>query len=465
MQRRERNEYEGGMTQGKIGKQLLLFFFPILLGTFFQQLYNTVDAMIVGKAVGKEALAAVGGATGNLINLLVGFFVGVSSGATVVLSQSYGARDAMRVRKTVHTAVDMALVFGALLTGLGLVLSPQMLRLMQTPSDVLPYATSYLRIYFLGMIPQMIFNMGSGLLRAVGDSRRPLFFLMTAALTNIILDVILVIGADMGVDGAAIATVVSQVAAAGLVIATLIRTPGSMHLSARYMKPDGVILGRIVRIGLPAGLQSVMYSISNVMIQTAVNGFHTDVLAGWTAYGKLDGLFWMMVNAFGVAMTTFSGQNFGAGNDERLKKGVRVCLLQTFCATILMSTVLYFAGPLLYRLFTSDPAVIEKGMEVLHFLTPFYCTYICVEVLSGAIRGSGDSLVPTLFTLFGVCLVRVGWLLFYLPHHRTLQTVLWSYPITWILTSCLFIFYYTHGGWLRRQQAIRDGKQAMAGDQ
>ena len=241
---RARNEVQTGMIEGAIGRQLLLFFFPILLGTFFQQLYNTVDAMIVGKAVGKEALAAVGGATGTLINLLVGFFVGISSGATVVLSQCYGARDQRSVRKTVHTSVVMAVVFGAILTTLGLLLSRQMLLMMKTPSDVLPHAVSYLRIYFLGMIPQMIFNMGSGLLRAVGDSRRPLYFLMTAALTNIVLDVILVIGADMGVRGAAIATVISQMAAGGLVLATLIRSPGSMHLSVRELKPWLLILNQ-----------------------------------------------------------------------------------------------------------------------------------------------------------------------------------------------------------------------------
>ena len=453
---RARNEVQTGMIEGAIGRQLLLFFFPILLGTFFQQLYNTVDAMIVGKAVGKEALAAVGGATGTLINLLVGFFVGISSGATVVLSQCYGARDQRSVRKTVHTSVVMAVVFGAILTTLGLLLSRQMLLMMKTPSDVLPHAVSYLRIYFLGMIPQMIFNMGSGLLRAVGDSRRPLYFLMTAALTNIILDVILVIGADMGVRGAAIATVISQMAAGGLVLATLIRSPGSMHLSVRELKPDTGILVRIVRIGLPAGLQSVMYSVSNVLIQSAVNGFDTDVLAGWTAYGKIDGLFWMMINAFGVAMTTFSGQNFGAGQYERLKKGVRICLAQSAVASVLMSLLLLIFGPVLYTLFTNDPVVMQQGMDILRFLVPFWVTYVCVEVLSGAVRGSGDSLIPTMLTLFGVCLVRVAWILFYLPGHHTMRTVLVSYPMTWVLTSVLFILYYRYGGWLKRRIAAQE---------
>lgn len=443
-------EDEGGITDGVIWKQLLLFFFPILLGTFFQQLYNTVDAMIVGQGVGKEALAAVGGATGTLINLLVGFFVGVSSGATVIISQYFGARDEQKVSRAVHTAAAMALLFGGLLTVVGIWLAPDMLRWMDTPDNVLPHALPYLRIYFAGMIPSLIYNIGSGVLRAVGDSTRPLIFLIVACLTNIVLDVLFVLGFHMGVAGAALATIISQAVSAVLVVVTLLRSETMFRLHPRRIRFHGEMVKRTLQIGLPAGLQSVMYSISNVLIQRAVNGFDTNVLAGWTAYSKIDCLFWMMVSAFGIAITTFVGQNFGAGLMDRVKKSVRVCMGMTFGTTVVMSLVLYFGGSLFYRLFTPDEAVIDEGMKILRLLVPTYVTYISIEILSGAVRGAGDSLIPTLMTLFGVCLLRVAWLAVALPKWPTMTTVLLAYPITWVITSLLFIVYYWKGGWLKR---------------
>lgn len=443
-------EDEGGITGGVIWKQLLLFFFPILLGTFFQQLYNTVDAMIVGQGVGKEALAAVGGATGTLINLLVGFFVGVSSGATVIISQYFGARDGQKVSRAVHTAAAMALLFGGLLMVVGIWLAPDMLRWMDTPDTVMPHALPYLRIYFAGMIPSLIYNIGSGVLRAVGDSKRPLLFLIVACLTNIVLDMLFVLGFHMGVAGAALATIISQAVSAVLVVVTLLRSETMFRLYPRRIRFHGEMVRHIVQIGLPAGLQSVMYSISNVLIQRAVNGFDTNVLAGWTAYSKIDCLFWMMVSAFGIAITTFVGQNFGAGLMDRVKKSVRVCMGMTLGTTVVMSLVLYFGGSLFYRLFTPDEAVIDEGMKILRLLVPTYVTYISIEILSGAVRGAGDSLIPTLMTLFGVCLLRVAWLAVALPQWPTMTTVLLAYPITWVITSLLFIVYYLRGGWLKR---------------
>lgn len=447
--RREAIE-ENAITQGVIWKQLLIFFFPILLGSFFQQMYNTADAMIVGKFVGKEALAAVGGATGSLINLIVGFFVGLSSGATVILSQFYGARRHQEVADTVHTAAAMALIFGAFLMVAGYLLSPTMLRWMGTPEDIFDNAVTYIRIYFLGIIPSLIYNIGSGMLRAVGDSRRPLFFLMAACLTNIVLDVILVMGCEMGVAGAAWATITSQTVSAVLVVLTLLRSQASYRLHVRKIRIHFRLLNSILHIGLPAGLQSVMYSLSNVIIQSSVNAFGTDVLAAWTAYGKLDGLFWMIVSAFGVSITTFVGQNFGARQYDRVRKSVKVCLGMAFGATIVLSTLYLLVGQYLYRLFASDPVVIAHGMDILRLLVPTYVLYLCIEVISGAVRGAGDSLIPTLITLCGVCLVRVVWLLFIAPGIGTLQAVLVSYPITWGLTSLLFVLYYWKGGWLQR---------------
>ena len=439
-----------GITEGVIWKNLLVFFFPILLGTLFQQMYNTVDAIIVGKFVGKEALAAVGGATGTLINLIVGFFVGLSSGATVILSQFYGARDAQRVSQTVHTAAAMALAGGAIIMGLGIAFSPALLSWMGTPADVLPHAVSYIRVYFAGMIPSLIYNIGSGLLRAVGDSRRPLYFLIAACVTNIFLDILLVLGFEMGVAGAALATILSQAVSAVLVVYTLTRSTLSYRLTLSKIRFHGRLLGDIVRIGLPAGLQSVMYSISNVIIQAAVNGFGTDIVAAYTAYGKLDGFFWMTLNAFGISITTFVGQNFGARRFDRVRRSIWVCLGMTCGASVALSCVLLLLGRPLYHLFTDDAAVVEYGMQMLWQLAPVYITYVCVEILSGALRGVGDSLVPTLFTLFGVCVVRMIWVLWLVPRHHTLYVLLLSYPVTWLLTSALFIAYVLLSGWLSR---------------
>ena len=333
-----------GITEGVIWKQLLKFFFPILLGTFFQQLYNTADAIIVGKFVGKEALAAVGGGTGTLINLIVGFFVGLSSGATVILSQFYGARNHQQASRTVHTAIAMAIYGGILLMIVGMLASPVILRWMSTPEDVFDLAVTYTRIYFCGMIPSLIYNIGSGVLRAVGDSRRPLYFLIVSCMVNIVLDVALVLGFEMGVAGAALATILSQLCSAVLVILTLLRSPHPLHLSFKQIRLHGDLLGRVVRIGLPAGLQSVMYSLSNLVIQAAINGFGTNLMAGYTAYSKMDGLFWMTINAFGVSITTFVGMNFGAARFDRVKKSVRVCLMMAAGGTLALSGFLLLLG-------------------------------------------------------------------------------------------------------------------------
>ena len=439
-----------GIVEGVIWKQLLLFFFPIVLGTFFQQLYNTADAIIVGKVVGKEALAAVGGTTGTLISLLVGFFVVVSSGASVIIAQLYGARRAEDVSRAVHTTIALALVSGALLMAVGLSCAQSILRLMGTPQEVLVYAVPYIRVYFLGMIPQMLYNIGSGVLRAVGDSRRPMVFLICAALTNIVLDVLLVVGLDMGVLGAAIATVMSQVVSAVLVVLTLLRASGVYQLRLRSVRFHGDLLRRIVRIGLPAGLQSVMYSVSNLVIQAGVNGFGTDAIAAWTAYGKIDGLYWMTVNAFGVAITTFAGQNFGAGRYDRVRRSIRVCLGLALGVTVVMSSLILLLGRPLLELFTGDAAVLAIGMQIMRLIVPLWFTYLCIEIISGAMRGAGDSLVPTIMTLTGVCLLRIFWVGVVVPAHHSLSVLILCYPLTWIVTSTLFVLYDLRGGWLER---------------
>lgn len=438
---------------GSIPRQLLLFFLPIWFGTLFQQLYNTADTLIVGNFVGTQALAAVG-ATGAFVQLLVGVFVGLCSGAGVVIAQSYGAGNVEAVDRQVHTALSMAVLGGAVLTVLGLVTSRGVLLLMQTPSEIIDSATLYLQIYFLGMIPQIIYNMGTNILRAVGDSKRPLYFLIIASLVNIVLDIVFVAGFHWGVAGAALATIISQVASAVLTVRCLAGSGGMpWHLELDRMRPDPEVLADICRIGLPSAAQSALYSISNIVIQAAVNGFGTTAVAAWSVYGKIDFLFWMTVSSFGIAITTFAGQNFGARLYDRVHQGTRVCLGMAAGITVVISLALYPLAELAFRLFSQDDAVVAQGVQMMHFLVPTYITYVCIEIFSGALRGCGDVRVPTLITVFGVCGLRVAWLLLVVPQVHTIFMVEASYPITWSLASLLFAVYYFQGGWLKRRKA------------
>ena len=441
---------ENAITEGVIWKQILLFFFPILFGTFFQQLYNAADALIVGRFVGKEALSAVGGGTGTVINLLVGFFVGLASGATVIISQYYGAKRGEMVSYAVHTALAFSLIGGLVMMAGGLLAAPWILQVMDTPADVLELATLYIRIYFLGMTGNLVYNVGSGILRAVGDSRRPLYFLIVSCLTNIVLDILLVVALQMGVAGAALATILSQLLSAVQVIWVLMRT-GDMHrLELRKIGFDRRMFRRIIRIGFPAGLQSVMYSLSNIIIQTAINGQGTDTVAAWTVYGKIDVVFWMIVSAFGIAITTFVGQNYGAGKIDRVQRGIRSCLGMTVLSTVVVSTLLYLTCGVIYTLFTDDAEVLRIGVEMTRFLVPTYITYICIEILSGALRGVGDCWIPTLICLTGVCLIRVVWIVAAVPRFPGIRSIIFSYPLTWVITTILFGIYYCFFSKIRR---------------
>ena len=426
------------ITEGSIFGQLLLFFFPILFGTFFQQLYNTADAMVVGRFVGKQALAAVGGSTSTLINLLVGFFVGLSSGATVVISQFYGARKADKVHWAVHTSIAFSVIGGIIFMIVGLVGSPWALEAMKTPEDVMGHAVVYIRIYFLGIIVNLVYNMGAGILRAVGDSRRPLYFLIASCFTNIILDVLLV------------AVLTSQLLSAVLVVLALMKTDDMYKLEWKKVRIDQRMLQRIVRIGIPAGMQSVMYNISNVIIQAGVNTLGTDNVTAWATYGKVDGLYWMMINALGISVTTFVGQNFGAGRLDRVRKGAGACMVIGVALTASVGVVLYNGGHLLVELFTTDQQVQAISMDLLHFMVPTFITYIAIEILSGTLRGVGDAWMPLIITGIGVCAVRVLWIMFVLPHYHTIIGAAFCYPLTWSLTTVAFVIYYYFFSSLRR---------------
>ena len=446
---------ENQIVNGSIFVQLLLFFFPILLGTFFQQLYNTADAMVVGRFVGKEALAAVGGSTSTLINLLVGFFVGLSSGATVVISQYYGAQKKDKVHWAVHTSVAFSIIAGILMTIIGIMGARPALRAMKTPEDVMNHAMIYLCIYFVGTIPNLLYNMGAGILRAIGDSKRPLYFLIASCFTNIALDLILVAILRIGVAGAAIATILSQLLSAALVTLRLMRTTDIYRLEWTKVRIDQRMLQRIIRIGLPAGLQSMMYSISNVIIQTGVNSLGTDPVTAWATYGKVDGLFWMIINALGISATTFVGQNYGAGKVDRVRKGAGVCMGIGVFLSLSVGAILYGGGHLFIELFTSDENVRRISMDLIHFMVPTFSTYIAIEVLSGTLRGVGDTLRPLIITGVGICLIRVLWILFVLPLKPDILNAAFSYPLTWSLTSVAFVIYYYCFSPLRRWDVKR----------
>ena len=442
-------------TEGVIWKQLLAFFFPLWLGTFFQQLYNTVDTVVVGRFVGKAALAAVG-CTGTVVSLTVGIFNGIASGAVVVIAQQYGARRPERVHRGVHTAMLLGVILGAFFMVTGFLAAPWILRAMGTTPDTLADAQLYLRVYFLGMIPNVVYNMGTGVLRAIGDSRRPLYFLMAASLFNIVLDLVLVVGFRMGVLGVALATVASQLFSAVLVVVSLMRSHGQPYqLFLRQVCLESQSLKAILRLGVPAALQSVMYSLSNIVIQAAINSFGTDTVAAWTAYGKMDVIYWMSISSMGLAITTFAGQNFGAGKIDRLKQGVRVSVWMSTVFTIVLSAAMtVFARPIL-SIFTPDGDVLTIGVAMVRFLAPCFITYVPVELLAGAIRAAGKSLGPMLISVFGVCVLRLVWLLAVVPFHSTVPMVELSYPITWTVTSVALIVYYCRGRWLEPDAKLR----------
>lgn len=444
-------DLQSRITEGPIWRHLLSFFFPILLGTFFQQLYNTVDAIIVGNFVGTEALAAVGGPAAVLINFLVNLFVGLSSGATVIVAQYYGARQIQELRRTVHTAIALAIAAGLGVMVLGIALSYPVMVLMGTPAEVMDYSLIYLRIYFVGSIASFLYNVGSSVLRAIGDTKRPLYFLIAACLTNIVLDLVFVVGFGLEVLGVALATVLSQIVSAVLVMLVLCRPDSIFCIDRKQIRFHPDILKSILRIGLPTGLQSDMYTISNMLIQSCINSFGTSTMAAWTAFCKLDAFYWMISGAFGISITTFVGQNFGAQRYDRVRKSVRVCLLLSLVTALLVSGLYALGAQPLLRMFSTDTQVIEIGTFILWRMSPFYFTFICVEVMAGAIRGTGDSLKPMLLTCGGVCVLRVVWIFTVLPLDRTLGTLLLSYPMTWSITSLLFIIYYVRGNWMRRQ--------------
>ena len=438
------------LTEGVIWKQLLKFFFPILLGTLFQQLYNTIDAIIVGNFVGSHALAAVGGSPSQILNLLIGFFVGLASGAMVIISHYFGAGDRKALSDTVHTAVAFCLITGAALSVFGYFLSPWMLRAVKTPADILADSASYLRTFFIGIIPLMLFNVGSGILRAVGDSKRPLYYLIVCCILNIILDIVFVTVLRLGVLGVAWATVLSLTVSAGLVIWSLYTTSEPYQLRFRRIRLHRYVLSRVLYIGVPAGLESVLYSVSNLIIQIQVNGLGSSMVAAWTATGKWDGIFWSVSNSFGIAISAFVGQAFGAKKYDRMRQSTRTCLYIALATSAVLSALLLGFGKYGLRIFTSDAQVIDLAVEIIGYFIPYYVLWTFIEILANSLRGAGDSVRPMIISLIGICGFRLLWCGLVVPAHYNIMMISICYPISWALTAVAFLLYYLKSDWLSR---------------
>ena len=442
------------LTEGVIWKQLILFFLPIAAGTCIQQLYNTVDGLIVGRFVGTEALASVGGSAAQIINLLIGFFVAATAGASVVIAQIYGAGRTEDVQKAAGNAIAVFALIGCILAVLGIAASPVMLTLLQTPPDTLEGSTLYLRIYFIGVPFILILNMESNMLRSVGDSFGPFLFMVAGCVTNIVLDLVFVLLLGWGIAGVAVATVLSQVANMLLLTLRLLRTKERYRLSLKSLRLNGVYLSNMMRLGIPSGLQSSMYAVSNMVIQIGVNSLGTVVVASWTMTAKTDGIFWAVSNAMGAAITSFIGQNLGAGKRDRAKECVKQGILLHALITVTLSALILLVGKPLLRVLTNDPAVRATTYEMMLYFVPFYFLWTVIEVLSAVLRGAGDTLRPFLIIGLGICVFRIVWMGTLFLYFHTLPVLCMSYAVSWLVTSIVMAVYYKKGKWMDRSKRI-----------
>ena len=437
--------YEMDMTTGSLLPKVLAFSGPLILTGILQLLYNAADIVVVGRFAGPQALAAVG-STGALINLLVNVFMGLSVGASVVVARAYGAGDNASVSTGVHTAITVAGVAGVLVGVLGFVASHPLLKWMGSPDDVLDMATLYMKIFFVGMPANMLYNFGAAILRAVGDTRRPLYYLTVSGILNVLLNLLLVIVFHMGVAGVAIATVASQVMSMALVMICLIRSDGPIHLDLRKLRIHLSQLVEIVRVGLPAGLQGSLFSISNVLIQSSVNSFGSLVMAGNSAGSNLEGFVYTSMNAIHQADLTFASQNLGAGQFKRVRRVMWVCLGTVTAIGLGMGLVFLAFGNQLVSIYNSDPEVIHYGMTRLKIILPTYFLCGLMDVMVGQLRGVGYSILPMMISLTGACLLRVVWIYTFFAANPTLEVLYISYPISWLITFAThFVCYMIWG--------------------
>lgn len=431
------------MTEGKIWKKLLLFSIPLMMGSFFQQLYNTADSIIVGNYVGKEALAAIG-ATDNLINTFIGFFMGLSTGAGIIISQYFGAKDEKNVQIAVNTTIGLTFVMSVICTVCALGFRTQMLKLMNTPAEVFVQADAYLRIYFLGVTGLLFYNMGAGILRAVGDSRRPLYFLIFSTVLNIVLDLIFVAGFSLGVEGAAYATVISQGASAVLVMIVLSRERASYRVVWNRIRLNPEMIGKIVRVGLPMALQSAVVSFSNVFVQSYINHFGVAAMAGWLAYGKVDKFCLLPIQSLSLGLMTFVGQNYGAKRYDRIRKGIRTGLTMCFGIAICMIILINLFAESLVSMFIQSPDVVKFGTLFIHIEMPFYLALCVNSVYDSTLRGIGMTKGPMLIMMINSILFRQIYLFVVSRVSESMIPIVLGYPLGWILCSVMLVLYYKH---------------------
>lgn len=429
------------MTDGSIVRLLISFSIPLLIGNVFQQLYNTVDSIIVGNFVSRQALAAVG-CTGPIINALIGLFGGLSGGAGVVISQYYGAKDDEKLHASVQTTIGMTLALCALITAMGVTLTPAMLRLMDTPADVFPEAVEYLRIYFWGVSGLLLYNIGAGILRAVGDSTRPLYFLIFSAVMNTVLDIVLVRYLSMGIAGAAAATIISQAVSAAMVMFLLSRAKAAYKVELNKIKITGSILRKICEIGIPSALQLAITAFSNIFVQSYINRFESACMAGWTAYNKIDSFVILPMMSLSIAISTFVGQNIGAGKLDRAHKAPKYGLMMGLGFTLCMLVPLIVFAPGLTRLFNGEEEVVRFGTMFMRMISPFYLAFAINQVYMGALRGAGDTRSSMYITLGSFVVFRQIYLFVVYRLSGSIYTIAMGYPVGWVLCSVLMLSYY-----------------------
>ena len=435
------------MTEGSIWKKILFFSIPLILGNLFQQLYNTVDSIIVGNYIGSEALAAVG-SSGSLINLLIGFCIGASAGAGVVIAQFYGAHDREGVRKAVHTTIAIAIAAGAVLTVVGIVATPILLKAMGTPQEVFDQASIYLKVYFGGILFSVVYNMSAGILNAVGNSKRSLVYLMIAATSNIFLDLLFVVVLKMGIVGVAIATDISQLLSCIFIILFLVRSEDVYRVKLKDIRCYDNLLGKILKIGLPTGVQNIVISLSNVIVQSSVNSFGAVAMAGFAAYIKVDGFNILPVLSFSMAATTFVGQNVGAGRLDRVKKGMYVSVAMGIIYTVCTGILLLTFAPQVIGVFTQNGKVVEYGVYIMKFFCPFYWMLGILHILAGTIRGTGKTMQAMVVFLFSLCIFRVLWIWGAMSVSHKIGGVMLGYPLSWLVGLVMILIYVWKGNWM-----------------
>lgn len=436
-----------GLLEGSIWKGIVSFAIPLFLGNLFQQLYNTVDSLIVGNFLGSDALAAVS-STGSLIFLLVGFFNGIAMGAGVVISKFFGARDYENLKKAVHTDVAFGLVAGLILMIVGMVLAPQILVLMGTPESVLPNSIAYLRTYFAGSLAFVMYNIVMGILQAVGDSRHPLYYLIFSSIVNVVLDLLFVGVFHFGVGSAAAATVVSQAASAVLCFIRLVRTEDVYQVHIREIRLHSQILKQIIRIGLPSGLQNSLISIGNIVVQTNINKFGVMAVAGCGVYSKIEGFAFLPITCFSMSLTTFIGQNLGARQYERAKKGAKFAILCSISLAELVGVIVYFGIPYLAAAFDNSQEVVAVATRQAHTEALFYFLLAFSHCIAGIMRGAGKSTVPMFTMLASWCLIRITYITIVVRLIPKIQVIFWAYPLTWSISSIIFLIYFLKADWI-----------------